>query len=209
MIDNMMMSTKPVDDAKLEFWRASHTVEVRVLLTQVFLLLFCLLARLLLVVANFCARGTSPPSLALEMPVVVKCVQRHLGEIRDIPAVPTFETIIMRQGHPVVFHSPDRKKVPVQLYILNDCFEWRVLDYSVFGSSNKSSSSTKVPLREIEIIVWDKQAQHFIGKVSEDLCFSVVTLSKSIDFECRSKDERDALCQGLASVVKKFKDNLN
>jgi hypothetical protein len=32
----------------------------------------------------------------------------------------------MRQGHPVVFHSPDRKKVPVQLYILNDCFEWRV-----------------------------------------------------------------------------------
>lgn len=144
------------------------------------------------------------------MPIVVKCVQRHQGEIRDILAVPTFETIIMRQGHPVVFHSPDKKKVAVHLYIANDCFEWRVLDYSVFGAmgSNKSSSTTKVPLREIEIIVWDKQAQHFIGKVSEDLCFSVVTLSRSIDFECRSKDERDALCQGLAAIVKKFKDNI-
>ena len=143
------------------------------------------------------------------MPVVVKSVQRHLGPIRDIPMVPTFETIIMRQGHPVVFHSPDKKKVAVLLFILNDCFEWRALDYGVFGnmSSNKPSAGNLVPLRDIEIISWDKQAQ-FIGNVSEDLCFSIVTLNKTVDFECRSKDERDALCQGLAAVVKRTKEAL-
>ena len=144
------------------------------------------------------------------MASVVKCVQRHLGNVGEIPAVPTFETIIMRQGHPVVYHSPDKKKVAVHLYILNDCFEWRQLDYSVFGAlgSNKSNTANLVPLRQIEIISWDKQSSVFIGKVSEDLCFSVVTLDRTIDFECRSKDERDALCFGLASVVKKAKEGL-
>lgn len=138
----------------------------------------------------------------------VKTPQVHLGTVKDLVPIPTFSTIIMRQGHPVVFHSPDRKKIPVHLYIQNDYFEWRSLDYGIFKSviSNKKSSSNMVQLKDIEFVVWDKQTSKFIGKVSDDLCFSLVTAEKTIDFECRSKDERDALCQGIAYVVKAAKE---
>ena len=142
------------------------------------------------------------------MPLVVKVPQAHLGTVKPLQPVPTFSQIIMRQGHPLVFHSPDSKKVPVQLYILNDCLEWRTLDYGVFKSlmTNKKSPSNTVPLKEIDFVVWDKQTSKFIGKVSHDLCFSVVTAERTIDFECRSKDERDALCQGLAYVIKQTRE---
>lgn len=144
------------------------------------------------------------------MPVVVKVPQVHLGTVKPLQPVPTFSQVIMRQGHPVVFHSPDGKKVPVQIHVLNDCFEWRTLDYGVFSSltTNKKSSSNIVPLKEIDFVVWDKQSSKFIGKVSESLCFSLVTSEKTVDFECRSKDERDALCQGLAFVIKQARDAL-
>jgi len=147
--------------------------------------------------------------LASAMPgIVVKIPQAHLGTVKPLQPVPTFSQVIMRQGHPVVFHAADKKKVPVHLYILNDCFEWRVLDYGVFQSlmTNKKSATNMVPLKEIDFVVWDKQSSRFIGRVSEDLCFSIVTLDKCLDFECRSKDERDALCQGLSFVIKQAKE---
>jgi hypothetical protein len=138
---------------------------------------------------------------------VVKVPQAHLGEIKGgVQPVPTFAAIIMKQGHPVVFHSPEKKKVAVHLYVLNDCFEWRTLDFGVFKSVTSLSSTNKVPLKEIEFVVWDRQSPNFIGKVSDDLCFSLVTAQKTIDFECRSKDERDALCQGLAWMIKENRE---
>jgi len=146
----------------------------------------------------------------MSRPLTVKTPQVHLGTVKPLQPVPTFSQVIMRQGHPVVFHSPEGKKVSVQLYILNDCFEWRTLDYGVFSAltTNKKASGNMVPLKDIDFVVWDKQSSKFMGKVSESLCFSLVTADKTIDFECRSKDERDALCQGMAFCIKQTREAL-
>lgn len=74
---------------------------------------------------------------------------------------------------------------------------------------NKATSLkvVQIPLNEIKAVVSGKETPNFLQSnlqhIPEDVCFSIVTSSKTLDFETMYKAERDALVAGLQLLCKR------
>ena len=89
---------------------------------------------------------------------------------------------------------------PVLLTLTGGELSWKT-NGKLFPKSGK-----KLPLSEITLVNWGKQTNTFhlqsARGAAEDHCFSLITAaSDSLDFECTSRVERDALAQGFAILV--------
>jgi hypothetical protein len=113
---------------------------------------------------------------------------------------------VLRQGITLVYHPPNKaKSLSVQVYAHNST------DLIISPNDKFRSwfSGTKrippIPLGDILFVVWGKQSHNFGSRhldfVGSDICFSLVTKDHTLDFEAKSKDERDGLCDGFKFLL--------
>lgn len=140
--------------------------------------------------------------------LVIKCPQRHLAEVPVPPEMLTFSRLL-HQGHTIIRHFALGPPELAQIFVRNDALEMRQITQGLLASLTKSKTkNTSVLVRELRFVVWGKQAHHAFAKakfVPDDFCFSLVTDTHTFDFECASKEERDALAKGFAYEISKYR----
>lgn len=121
---------------------------------------------------------------------------RSVGQQKDPRLVKTLMTVLS-QG---IIITKYNHKGPKQIHmcLVGSELRWRTV--KMFAKTGKH-----VNLHELTLVNWGKQTNTFHMQLSrqavDDHCFSLIAPLETIDLECKSKVERDALAQGFATLI--------
>lgn len=138
---------------------------------------------------------------------VIKTPQRHLAQVPNPPEVFTFGRIL-HQGHTIIRHFSKGAPELAQMCIKNNELQFQQINFGMFSIFKKDKlKNARIPIRDFKFVVWGKQAHNSFGRannVLDEVCFSLVTATETIDMECRNKEERDGLARGFAYEIAKI-----
>jgi hypothetical protein len=104
---------------------------------------------------------------------------------------------VLAKGLNITLYTVDGPK-KIKMFMVGMELRWRMIKII-------SRKTYKIDLRELEYIEWGKRTAVFQSgpahNVFDDVCFSLVSNSKTVDLRAASKIERDALAQGFVLLL--------